>query len=147
VASPTTNPWGPPPSSGQLTAARRVAAQARQEALAQAADGALTLHQVAERLGLEDREVFARVAAGELLTIDTDDGDQLVPAWQLRRRSSLPGLADLIAAWPGANLTLSLWAVAPCADLGGRSPAEELARRGGRRRVMDAVQALTAAAW
>jgi hypothetical protein len=34
----------------------------------------------------------------------------------------LPGLADLSAPWPGANLTLSLWAMAPSADLGGRSP-------------------------
>jgi hypothetical protein len=60
---------------------------------------------------------------------------------------TLPALDELIAVWPGTLVSLSTWATTPSADLGGRTPAEELGRRGGPERVVELVRALAESAW
>jgi hypothetical protein len=49
---------------------------------------------------------------------------------------TLPGLRDVIAAWPGSTLALTLWATTPAADLDGQTPAQALAAQ----RVDDVIE-------
>jgi len=53
----------------------------------------------------------------------------------------------VIAAYPGGALSLTSWATSPSPDLDGATPAQTLTHRGGPARVLDALQALTPAAW
>jgi hypothetical protein len=70
-----------------------------------------------------------------------------VPAVEFTSNGTLPALDELIAVWPGTLVSLSTWATTPSADLGGRTPAEELGRRGGPERVVELVRALAESAW
>jgi hypothetical protein len=52
----------------------------------------------------------------------------------------------VIAAWPGTTLALTLWAMSPAADLGGRTPAQALAARRVAA-VIELERALEVAGW
>jgi hypothetical protein len=42
-----------------------------------------------------------------------------LPAWQFTSRGVLPGLEQVIGAWPGSRIALALWALEPAVDLSG----------------------------
>jgi hypothetical protein len=138
--------WGPPPTDEQLADARRVAQRAQQEALAAVLADALTRQQAADLLAISAQAVSKRRDAGTLVALAR--GRELhFPAWQFHDGAALPGLADVIAAYPGTALSLSTWATTPNADLDGLTPAQALTRRGGVERVLAAAEAISAAAW
>jgi len=138
--------WGPEPSPRELQAALAVADRAREDALAAALDRALTREQAAVRLGVSRQAVSERLKAGRLTALQRGR-EWRFPVWQFGEDATLPGLSELIVAWPGTPLALSRWAVTEHPDLGGFTPAQALRRRGGPERVLAAVEALTAAAW
>jgi hypothetical protein len=107
---------------------------------------ALTVGQAAERLAVGAETIAERLAARELVAIP-DDGQPRLAAWQFTAAVTLPGLAQVIAAWPGSWLSLSLFAVRPWPDLAGRTPAQDLACGGGLRRVLELLEAISPSAW
>jgi hypothetical protein len=138
--------WGASPADEQLTGARRIASRAHDNALPATLADARTRQQVAELLGISSQAVSKRLAGGKLVALSR--GRELrFPAWQFFEGSTLPGLADVIAVYPGGSLSLSTWAVTPNADLGRLAPADALVRRGGVERVLAALEAISADAW
>jgi hypothetical protein len=137
---------GPRPTDEEVIAARRAGQAAVNEALGVALADALSREEAAERLGISPQAVSKRLAAGALVALSRGRARWL-PAWQFHDDGVLPGLSDLIAAYPGTALSLTSWATSPSADLGGATPAEAMARRGGPERVVAAAHALTADAW
>ena len=115
-------------------------------AMNDALSSALTREQAAQRLGITPQAVSKRVAAGGLIALRRGRVSRF-PAWQFYEEGVLPGLKQAIAAYPGGALSLTSWATSPSPDLDGVTPAQALARRGGIARVLDAIQALTPAAW
>ena len=138
--------WGPAPSDQQLADARQIAASALDEAMAAALAGALTRGQAANRLGISAQAVSKRHAAGRLVALSRGRA-KLFPAWQFHDEGVLPGIADVLAAYPGGPLSLSTWATTPNPDLDDATPAQTLARRGGVSRVLEALQPLHPDAW
>lgn len=148
-AEPADDPleeWGDAPTAAQLAAARKTGADARDAALARILVGALTREGTATRLGITAQAVSERRKAGKLTAIRRGR-EWRFPAWQFSDDDVLPGLPDLIASWPGTPVALSTWAVKPTPDLDGHAPVEEMRRRGGTERVLDLVEAVSAAAW
>jgi hypothetical protein len=140
------SPWGPAPTDSQLASARESGRTAVGEALSAALEGALTRAQAGQRLDISPQAVSKRVAAGSLLALRRGREKRL-PSWQFHEDGVLPGLGEVIDAWPGTPLSLSRWMTLPAVDLGGRTPAIALRRRGGVRRVLDAMEPLTSKAW
>lgn len=106
----------------------------------------LTREQVAERLSVTPQAVSRRLGARGLVALHL--GRELrFPAWQFDDDGPRPGLAEVLAAWPGTKLALTVWATAPCADLDGARPADELSRPGGAARVLAVEEAVSPAAW
>lgn len=138
--------WGAPPSQWELAAAETVGERIRDAALTGALKGALTREQAATRLGVTAQAVSERRKAGKLTALRRGR-EWRFPAWQFGDDDVLPGLAELIASWPGTTLGLSTWAAQPAPDLGMRTPAQELSRRGGAERVLELTAAISAAAW
>jgi hypothetical protein len=138
--------WGPAPTDAELAAARESARAAVDGALASALGDALNRDEAARQLGITPQAVSKRHAAGALVAL-TRGRERRFPAWQFHEGAVLPGLRELIAAYPGTPLALTVWATSPAADLDGNAPAEVLARPGGVPRVVEAAHALTAAAW
>jgi hypothetical protein len=138
--------WGPAPSDAELAEARRAGQAAVSQALRAALADALSREQAARRLGISPQAVSKRLAARGLVALSR--GRTLwFPSWQFHEDGVLPGLAQVIDAYPGTPLALTVWATSPSADLGGATPAEVLTRRGGPARVAAAAQALSAEAW
>ena len=138
--------WGPLPSSTEISAAQNAGDRMRAAALDSALAGALTREDAAARLGVSPQAVSDRLKAGKLIGLRRGR-EWRFPVWQFGDDSTLPGLDRLIASWPGTPLSLSVWANKPSADLAGRSPAQELVRRGGPGRVLDVVDSIASAAW
>lgn len=141
------DPWDRPPTTEQLAIARATAAQAQRDALSDVLGDALTCADAAARIGTTAASVRARIRRGELTAIK-DAGRWHLPAWQFGTSGPLPGLPELIAAWPGTPLALSVWAMTPNADLrGGQALARALRAPEGPRGVLKLVAALSASAW
>jgi hypothetical protein len=138
--------WGPAPTESELAEARRRARAELDDALAVALSDALGREAVARRLGISPQAVSKRLGAGSLVALSRGRAKHF-PAWQFHEDGVLPGLAEVIDAYPGTPLALTVWATSPSADLDGRTPAEALTERGGVQRVVDAAQALSPAAW
>lgn len=138
--------WGASPTDQELAHARRASNVTLEGAMRDALSGALTREQAAQRLGITPQAVSKRVASGGLLALRRGRVSRL-PAWQFYEEGVLPGLKQVIAAYPGGALSLTSWATSPSPDLDGAPAAQVLARRGGPTRVLDALQALTPAAW
>ena len=138
--------WGSAPTDHELAQARRAGNVTLEGAMRDALSGALTREQAAQRLGITPQAVSKRVASGGLVALHRGRVSRL-PAWQFYEDNVLPGLKQVIAAYPGGALSLTSWATSPSPDLDGATPAQTLARRGGPARVLDALQALTPAAW
>ena len=86
-----------------------------------ALDGALTLDEVALRLGLEVEGVIRMTDRRHLAAL-MDRGDWYFPAWQFIGSGPLPGLVELLVAWSGSMVALSAWMRTPCRGLDGRTP-------------------------
>jgi len=139
--------WGDDaPAGEELHADTRRTQAAREEALRSVLRGAPTREQAAGRLGITPQAVSERRKTGRLIALRRGR-EWRFPAWQFGDGDALPGLERLAGAYPGTPLNLSVWAVRPSPDLGGRTPAQELARRGGVDRVLELVGAIRAAAW
>jgi hypothetical protein len=138
--------WGPPPTVEQLGEATAIGRGAVSDALRGALEEALTRDEAAQRLGITPQAVSKRLAAGSLVSLRRGRVRWL-PAWQFHADGVLPALGDLIAAYPGDALALTSWVTTPSPDLGGATPAQALTRRGGPQAVLEAVAALTPAAW
>jgi hypothetical protein len=138
--------WGLPPTEQELAVARGRAQASVNDALRTALSDALSREEVGRRLGISPQAVSKRLA-GERLVALSRGREKRFPAWQLYEDGVLPGLAEVIEAYPGTPLSLTAWATTPSADLDGRTPAEMLTRRDGVQRVLDAARALTPAAW
>lgn len=140
------DPWGKPPSEAEVAAAAGRAERERAAALAADVEDSLTREQAAERLGITPQSVSERRKTGRLVGLRRGR-EWRFPRWQFSDDDALPGLRELAAAYPGSTLSLSVWAKRPHVDLDGRTPSEELARRGGPGRVLALVEAISAAAW
>jgi hypothetical protein len=138
--------WGRAPSDRELALARRASYAKLEDALRDALSDALTREQAATRLGITPQAVSKRVASGGLIALRRGRASRL-PAWQFYEDGTLPGLKQLIAAYPGGALSLTIWATSPTPDLDGSTPARALAHRSGVSRVLEAARALTPAAW
>jgi hypothetical protein len=137
--------WGPSPTDREFTDARGAGYMTLASAMNDALSSALTREQAAQRVGITPQAVSKRVASGGLLALRRGRISRL-PAWQFYEEGVLPGLKQVIAAYPGGALSLTSWATTRSPDLDGVTPAQTLAR-GGVARVLDAIQALTPAAW
>jgi hypothetical protein len=138
--------WGAAPSAEELAQARRVAQRAQHEALSGVLAEALSRQEAATLLGISPQAVSKRHAAGALVALARGRELQF-PAWQFADGAALPGLADVISAFPGSPLTLSVWAKTPNPDLERATPAQMLSRRGGVERVLEAIESISPAAW
>lgn len=138
--------WGSPPTDRELADARGAAHTTLESAMHDALSGALTREQAARRLGITPQAVSKRVASGGLVALRRGRVSRL-PAWQFYEEGVLPGLKQVIVAYPGGALSLTHWATSPSSDLDDVTPAQTLARRGGLERVLDSLQVLTPAAW
>lgn len=145
VAAPR-DPWGDVPSEEEVAAAAERAERGRAAALAAELEDSLTREEAAERLGVTPQAVSDRRKAGRLVALRRGR-EWRFPRWQFSEDDALPGLRELAERYPGGALSLSVWAKRPHADLAGRAPAEELARRGGLQRVLELADAIRAAAW
>ena len=138
--------WGAAPTKQDLAQARRVKQRAQDEALVAVLADAHSRAQAAALLGISPQAVSKRHAAGALVALPR--GRELYfPSWQFADGAALPGLTEVIAAYPGSPLALSSWATTSNIDLDRATPAQLLARRGGVERVLEAIEALSAAAW
>lgn len=140
--------WGPAPSDVEVGAAILASVthefQDRQHVLGQS----LSRSQVAELLGISRQAVSELIGSGRLLGL-RHGREWRLPAWQLDADAAegyLPGIADLLQAFPGGVISLTLWVQQPNADLDGRRPVNVL-QTGGVSQVVAAARALTAAAW
>jgi hypothetical protein len=138
--------WGPEPTEAEVRDARRGAHAVLDDYLGAALDDTLRRDEAAQRLGISPQAVSKRLAGGRLVALSRGR-EKRFPTWQFYEDGVLPGLADLIAVFPGGALSLTNWATTPSPDLDGLPPAEGLARRGGVARVVEAARSLTPAAW
>ncbi|CAN5257714.1 hypothetical protein BH20ACT5_BH20ACT5_22380 [soil metagenome] len=140
--------WGPTPGVAEVRAASAAnAVRLARERVAVAADS-LTREEVAERLGISPQAVSNRIRAGRLVAIRAGRR-WLLPAWQFDPEAAdpvLPGIAELLAAWPGSVVALSRWAATPNRDLGDRAPERGL-RDGAIGAVLAAARAITSGSW
>jgi hypothetical protein len=138
--------WGRRPSAQQLAGAWEVGEQAQRAAMADVLADALTREQAAERLEITTQAISEQRKGGKLVALRRGR-EWRFPRWQFGDDGALPGLPELISAWPGTSLALSLWAINGSPDLDGRAPSQEMIRRGGIERVLDLLEAISAAAW
>jgi hypothetical protein len=135
--------WGPAPRNPARTRFENIARlQAkRAEVLADA----VTREQAARLLGVSPQQVSNLLDSAELVGV-RDRGRWALPRWQFTADRTLPMLRELIRAYPGGAVGLSLWATSPSVDLSGLTPAQALAT-GDCTEAIHAAQALDAAAW
>jgi hypothetical protein len=138
--------WGPAPSAERLAEARRAAHGALDEALERALARSLTREEAARRLGVTPQAISKRLGSGGLVALRRGRVRRF-PVWQFHEDGVLTGLEQLISEFPGSVLSLTTWATTPAADLDDVTPAQALTRRAGLARVLEAVRALTPAAW
>ncbi len=137
--------WGSAPTAQELARAQQISHAALQDELRATLADALTREQAATRLGVTPQAISKRVASGAMVALRRGRVSML-PAWQFHEDGTLPGLKQLIDAYPGGSLSLTAWATTPSPDLAGATPAHALTRRGGVSRVLEAASALDPAA-
>lgn len=138
--------WGSPPTEQGLALAKRSSYTTLAGAVHEALLDTLSREQAAAQLGITPQAVSKRVASGGLVTLRRGRVNRL-PAWQFYEDTVLPGLKQVIAAYPGGALSLTVWATSPSSDLDGATPAQTLSRRGDLARVLELARALTSDAW
>lgn len=138
--------WGPEPPAVADDPLVLAAGAAQESALAEVLSGSLSRQQAAGLLGITPQGVSRRLHAGRLVALRRGREKRL-PGWQFSDGAALPGLEQLIAAYPGTPLSLSVWALSPASDLSGRTPAELLGRPDGLNAVLELARALGSEAW
>jgi hypothetical protein len=138
--------WGNAPTVQELAHARQISYAALQDEMHAAFADALTREQAAARLSVTPQAVSKRVASRAMVALRRGRISML-PAWQFYEDGTLPGLKQLIDAYPGGPLSLTVWATSPSPDLAGATPAHALTRRDGVSRVLETASALGPAAW
>lgn len=109
--------------------AARVAARRSESAAALMAQS-VTLADAARRTGSSQRYLQRLVRQGDALAFEAE-GLLRLPVWQLQGNGVspvVPGLRDLLNAFPGGLAALHRWALQPHVDLHGRTPAQGLQR-------------------
>lgn len=137
--------WGPAPDADETRAAAAANAVRLARERTEVAAAAMSREDVAELLGVSPQAVSNRIRSGRLVAI-REGRRWLLPVWQLDAGSAdpvLPGVADLLGAWPGSPVALSRWATTPSHDLDDRTPAAAL-RDGDVRAVTAAARAIGA---
>jgi hypothetical protein len=137
--------FGPAPSAEELDQAHRQEHAAVERDMQVAMAGALTRTDAARRLGITPQAVSERKKAGALVAVRRGR-EFFFPAWQFAGDGTVPGLADVIDAWPDDALSLSVWAVTASTELGDQTPAQALAKRRVAA-VLDLIQAIKVAGW
>lgn len=137
--------FGPAPSAQDLQRAHRQEHAAFDRDMRIAMAGALTRKEAAERLGITPQAVSERKSAGALVAVRRGR-EVFFPAWQFAGDGTVPGLPEVVDAWPDNPLSLSVWAVTPSTDLGGQAPAQALAKRRVAA-VLDLIEAIKVAGW
>lgn len=114
-------------------ASRDRVAQDRAAAEEQAWAASLTTAEVAERLDRKDASIRRSKAAGDLYALPSGSGRSTrFPAWQFDGRQVVPGLREILPAFPRRLHPLSIqrFMTAPYEELDARSPVQWLLRGG-----------------
>src|SRR5699024_11116046 len=120
-------------------------AQDRAVAEEQAWAASLTTAEVAELLGRKDASIRRSKAAGDLYALPSSGGRSArFPAWQFEGSQIVPGLREIVPAFPGYFHPLSIqgFMTTPHDELGARSPAQWLLRGGPAGAVVALVEEL-----
>jgi hypothetical protein len=135
--------WGYAPRNPAQTRFENIARLQAQRAEVLA--DAVSREQAARVLGVSPQQVSNLLDSGELVGV-RERGRWALPRWQFTADGTLPMLGELIRAYPGGAVGLSLWATSPSVDLHRRTPARALAS-GDFTEAIRAAQALDAAGW
>src|SRR5699024_767167 len=111
----------------------------------QARAASLTTAEVAELLGRKDASIRRSKAAGDLYALPSSGGRTArFPAWQFEGSQIVPGLREIVPAFPGYFHPLSIqgFMTTPHDELGARSPAQWLLRGGPAGAVVALVEEL-----
>jgi hypothetical protein len=138
--------WGPAPTPEQLADARASAQRVVDDTLRATLADALSRDEASDRLGITPQAVSKRLLSGSLVAL-TRGREKRLPLWQFYEDGVLPGLAEVIAHYPGGALSLSQWATTPNPDLSDLTPAQALTRHDGPGRVLAALEAISTGAW
>ena len=95
-------------------------------------DSVIPTSEVARLMGKDPAHVRRMLADGRLMTAGQVDGQSAFPRWQFADGEPLPGLKQVLAAFPGDYHPLDIEKVmtTPVEELGGRSPRDWLATGG-----------------
>lgn len=140
--------WGRSPSAAERKDAALANLRRQYETRRKVVEASLTRTEAAELLDISEQAVLDRLDAGDLIGLKKGREWRL-PAWQFSpdaERGFLSGLAALRAVFPGGAVSMTEWATAPNVELGGATPAEELAA-GRVDVVVRAAATASAAAW
>jgi excisionase family DNA binding protein len=100
-----------------------------QQARTRLLEDSLTREQAAELLGVRSQQVSKLLAARDLVALEV--GRELrLPRWQFAPdtpKGRLEGIREVVNAYAGGVVTLSLWATRPNPALGRRTPSKALA--------------------
>lgn len=130
AGSPLDARWGPEPTTAEFGEAVRRNVERLSERRAAVIGASLTRHEVARRLGVSDQAVSAMLERGTLVGLK-EGREWRIPSWQLDEEAPsgvVPGVARLVARFPGGAVTLSQWVGRPHPDLDGESPRQALLR-------------------
>ncbi|ATG50388.1 hypothetical protein CFK38_01755 [Brachybacterium vulturis] len=114
-------------------ASQNQVARDRAAAEEQAWAASLTTAEVAERLGRKDASIRRSKAVGDLYALPSGGGRTTrFPAWQFEGEQVVPGLREVVPAFPGHLHPLSIqrFMTTPHDELDARSPAQWLLRGG-----------------
>ncbi|MGH9064802.1 MAG: helix-turn-helix domain-containing protein [Acidimicrobiales bacterium] len=144
--------WGPAPTPAEVGVAAAKSATALARERAEVCSESLSRIEAARALGVSSQAVSQMLTAERLVGL-RQGREWRFPTWQFSSRSDrdagrgmLPGLAELVEAFPAGPVALSRWVVTPSSDLDGASP-RELLSRGGVEAVVSLARSLTAAGW
>lgn len=92
-------------------------------------DDMLTPDEFTTRLGIAPEALEALRRAGQVLCVDGHSRGDRYPAWQLGDDGRpVPGLAEVIAAFPGNGWAAFRFLAQPFGQLGGKTPLDRLRR-------------------
>lgn len=120
-----------------------VEAEKRRVLEEQAAEIGLPIEEFAKAAGLTPAQVTAMDLDTRLVSYRVGKGNEnrkLYASWQARDGQLLPGIDQVIQAYPGALMSLAVYGTEPQADLGGLTPAQAL----GQGKVQDVLSGIGA---
>jgi hypothetical protein len=118
--------WGRPPELGEVLSATLWHHDESRLRLESVVSQTHSVEQVASQLGVDAAKVHALIADGALSAV-VAEGNVRLPRWQFDEEGQVrPGLAELVAAFPGSAVALAHWVEREHPDLGD-SPRNALA--------------------